>query len=45
MLWTVGIIGALVAGIVVLYNRLVGLRNRSEGAWSDIDVQLRRHTT
>ena len=25
-----------------VYNRLVGLRNRSENAWSDIDVQLKR---
>lgn len=25
-----------------LYNRLVALRNRSDGAWSDIDVQLKR---
>ena len=24
------------------YNRLVGLRNRAQGAWSDIDVQLKR---
>ena len=27
---------------VVLYNRLVSLRVRSENAWSDIDVQLKR---
>lgn len=27
---------------VVLYNRLVGLRNRVEQSWADIDVQLRR---
>ena len=42
MLWFLGIIAALVAVVVGLYNRLVGLRNRSEGAWSDIDVQLKR---
>lgn len=24
------------------YNRLVALRNRAEGSWSDIDVQLKR---
>jgi LemA protein len=29
---------------VVTYNRLVGLRQRSEAAWSDIDVQLKRRT-
>jgi LemA protein len=39
--------GALVAagvaaGVVVLFNRLVGLRNRARGSWSDIDVQLKR---
>ena len=28
--------------LVVLYNRLVGLRNRIENAWAQIDVQLRR---
>jgi LemA protein len=27
---------------VVTYNRLVGLRVRSQNAWSDIDVQLKR---
>jgi len=42
--------GWIVLGIVVLvavfaiglYNRLVRLRNASESAWSDIDVQLKR---
>jgi LemA protein len=33
---------AAAAGIAVLYNRLVRDRNRVEGAWSDIDVQLQR---
>jgi LemA protein len=28
--------------IVVLYNRLVRLRNRVENAWSQVDVQLKR---
>jgi LemA protein len=27
---------------IALYNRLVGLRLRSQNAWSDIDVQLKR---
>jgi LemA protein len=44
-----GIVFLLVlAGVVVLavvtYNRLVALRQRSEEAWSDIDVQLKRRT-
>jgi len=33
----------LVAALfVVLYNRLVRLRNRAENAWAQVDVQLRR---
>lgn len=28
--------------LVLIYNRLVTLRNRSDEAWSDIDVQLKR---
>ncbi len=32
----------LVLYIVILYNRLVTLKTRSEEAWSDIDVQLKR---
>ena len=27
---------------VAAYNRLVALRNRADGSWSDIDVQLKR---
>ena len=33
---------ALAAGVAVLYNRLVRLRNRFENAFAQIDVQLRR---
>ena len=33
---------ALVLAGVGIYNGLVGLRNRAEGAWSDIAVQLKR---
>jgi LemA protein len=28
--------------LVVIYNRLVRLRNRTENAWAQVDVQLRR---
>jgi LemA protein len=28
--------------LIVLYNRLVRLRNRAENAWAQVDVQLRR---
>jgi LemA protein len=33
---------ALVLAVVLLYNRLVTLRNRVENAWAQVDVQLRR---
>ena len=40
------VIGAVVLvlaiGLVLLYNRLVRLRNRTDNAWSQVDVQLRR---
>ncbi len=43
MLWIViGIVVALVAALVLLYNRLVTLRNRVENAWAQVDVQLKR---
>lgn len=32
----------LVVAAVIVYNRLVALRNRTEAAWSQIDVQLKR---
>ena len=42
-----GLISAIVAGVVVLiliviYNRLVRLRNRTDNAWAQVDVQLKR---
>jgi LemA protein len=43
MLWIlIGIVALLVVAVVLLYNRLVTLRNRVENAWSQVDVQLRR---
>jgi LemA protein len=46
VLWLVVGIAILVLMIatflVVLYNRLVRLRNRTENAWAQVDVQLRR---
>ena len=38
----VAIVVLAVLFVVSLYNRLVALRVRSENAWSDIDVQLKR---
>jgi LemA protein len=42
--WIVLAAGLVLLGlaIVLLYNRLVRLRNRVENAWSQVDVQLRR---
>jgi LemA protein len=41
-LLTLAIVAALVVGVIVIYNSLVALRVRSENAWSDVDVQLKR---
>jgi LemA protein len=38
----VGVILLLALAVVVIYNRLVRLRNRSENSWAQVDVQLRR---
>lgn len=43
MRWLIAaLVVAVVAAVAVLYNRLVRDRNRVDGAWSDIDVQLQR---
>jgi len=46
MRWLIVIVLGSIAGAVAwgvsLYNRMVGLDNACEGAWSDIDVQLKR---
>ncbi|MBI4599635.1 LemA family protein [Candidatus Uhrbacteria bacterium] len=36
------IIGIVVVWLVSMYNTLVSLKNRTDEAWSDIDVQLKR---
>jgi LemA protein len=38
----VGVIVLLVFAFVLVFNRLVALRNRVDNGWSQIDVQLRR---
>ncbi len=38
----VGFIGLCILWLIVTYNGLVSLRNRTKEAWSDIDVQLKR---
>src|SRR5215216_1036833 len=45
MLWVILLVAfalLVILAIVVLYNRLVRLRNRAENAWAQVDVQLRR---
>lgn len=43
ILITLGILAVLVvAGVVIVYNSLVGLGVRTDNAWADIDVQLKR---
>lgn len=43
MLYVVlGLAALLAVFAIVTYNRLVGLRVRSQNAWSDVDVQLKR---
>ena len=37
-------VGTIVVFIIVSYNRLVSLTQRSQSAWSDVDVQLKRRT-
>ena len=38
----IGFVLLLVIAVVLLYNRLVRLRNRVDNAWAQVDVQLRR---
>jgi LemA protein len=40
--WEIAVLAALVVGGVVMYNSLVKEREKAEGAWADIDVQLKR---
>jgi LemA protein len=42
MYFLLGFTALVVLFVVLTYNRLVGLRLRSQNAWSDIDVQLKR---
>jgi LemA protein len=45
VLWLVVLVAVVVVlaiAVVLLYNRLVRLRNRTENAWAQVDVQLKR---
>ena len=41
-MWPAILLAVLVIGTIVIYNSLVRLRERADGAWADIDVQLKR---
>jgi len=42
-LWIIlGLVAALIVWLIGVYNSLIKLRNRTDEAWSDIDVQLKR---
>ena len=45
MIWVIVVVVLLVLlglFLVLTYNRLVRFRNRSENAWAQVDVQLKR---
>ncbi|MBU1146255.1 LemA family protein [Patescibacteria group bacterium] len=43
ILWVLlGVVGLIVVWLIATYNGLITLRNRTDEAWSDIDVQLKR---
>ncbi|MEN9413259.1 MAG: protein LemA, partial [Candidatus Parcubacteria bacterium] len=37
-----GVVAAVVAWAIGMYNRFITLSTRIQGAWADIDVQLKR---
>ena len=42
-IWIVlGVVGVLLLAGILVFNRLIALRNRCDNGWSQIDVQLRR---
>jgi LemA protein len=42
MLWAILLAIAIVLGVMAIYNGLVKLKVQADGAWADIDVQLKR---
>lgn len=37
-----GVVAIILIWFIAIFNKLVGLKNRADEAWSDIDVQLKR---
>ncbi len=42
MIWAIAVIVLVVLLVIIIYNGLVKLRVRTDSAWADIDVQLKR---
>jgi LemA protein len=43
ILWVVlGVVGLLILWLIITYNSIITLKTRTQEAWSDIDVQLKR---
>jgi LemA protein len=43
ILWVIlGVIALIIVWLIAIYNGLIKAKNRTEEAWSDIDVQLKR---
>ena len=42
MIWAIAIVAVIVLWAILTYNGLITLKNRTDEAWSDIDVQLKR---
>jgi LemA protein len=41
-IWIWILLALILVWMIIDFNKLVSLRNRAQGAWSDIDVQLKR---
>lgn len=42
MMWLTILLLVLLGWLIYLFNSLIGLKNRADNAWADIDVQLKR---
>ena len=42
MLLELGVLALIVVVVAIMYNSLVRLRETADGAWADVDVQLKR---
>jgi LemA protein len=41
-MWELGVVAVVAIVGIAMYNSLVRLRERADGAWADVDVQLKR---